>query len=166
MISIEDERELIELLKKIEPGILPFEVFHQFARLYVSAIIIVVPLRKQIDGTIQVLLTRREKNDPVWANKLALPGTVLRSTDHEGDYSDAFNRIAGELQIVSLHTPVVVGQLFHNTARGAENTMIHYITIDESPVGIWCDVNNLPEACVGTDIPTINIAVDSFKNRL
>jgi hypothetical protein len=46
-VSLSEIKTAVEILKKLEPGVLPFELFHQFARLYVSAIIDVVPLKNR-----------------------------------------------------------------------------------------------------------------------
>ena len=57
-----------------------------------------VPLRLNISGNIEVLLTKREASDPVWGGMLHTPGTVMRASDQKPNNEDALSRIIdGEL---------------------------------------------------------------------
>ena len=46
----EDQQKLVELLRHLEPGFLPFDIFVEIARLAALSIIEFVPLRKKPDG--------------------------------------------------------------------------------------------------------------------
>lgn len=63
-ISSEEITNIVKTLKKLSPGELPFDIFHQFARLYVTSIVEIVPFKKHNDGKITTILLQRDKNDP------------------------------------------------------------------------------------------------------
>lgn len=87
------EKQLAALLSSMEPGFLPYDIFVQIARLVVLSIIEFVPLRKNKNGNIEVLLLSRGMDDPIWPGELHTPGTVVRPTDTQGGMYLAFERI-------------------------------------------------------------------------
>lgn len=167
----EDEIEIAtEILKKLEPGLLPFPIFLEVARLYVSCIVEIVPLYNN-NGNIQVLLQEREKEDPVWEGKLHTVGTVVRANDEDGNFKSAFDRILNkELQGArTLSEPVFVKSVFHQVARGRELALVFYVELatDEiSHLGKLYDINKLPSKIVDTQIRFIQDAAEQFKGNL
>lgn len=163
----ENEIKIVtEILKKLEPGLLPFPIFLEIARLYVSCIVEVVPLYDN-NGKIQVLLQEREMSDPVWGGKLHTPGTVLRANDKAESFESAFDRILNkELQGVSVvGQPVFVETIFHQVLRGRELALIFYVELesnDVSHLGKLYDVKKIPKEIVDTQIAFINDAVNKF----
>ncbi|MFZ2188798.1 MAG: hypothetical protein WAV73_04515 [Candidatus Moraniibacteriota bacterium] len=165
-ISPAEINTVVEILKKLEPGVLPFELFHQFARLYVTPIIEIVPLKKREDGKITTILLERDKDDPVWPGMLHTPGTVARASDKEGDFSDAFGRILkGELGNLDLvHGPEFVAYEFHQVQRGRELALIFFVEYFGVPInGKEFEVGKLPENIVVTQLKFIKKAVDAFR---
>ena len=129
-LSEDELRQIVSGLAKLDPGLLPFEIFHQFARLAVMPVIEVVPFRTNPDGNIEILLISRSANDPNWPNQLHVPGTVIRSTDQLDSYKSAFHRIFdGELQKVKVSEPVFVQNLLHHSGRGVETSQIHWVEV-------------------------------------
>lgn len=155
-----------DLLKKLEPGILPFPIFNEVSRIFVASIVEIVPLKKE-NGTIQVFLVRRDTDDPFWPSMRHTPGTVLRASDKKGDMSDAFRRIlVNELGCSEEITPVFVDIRFSQSTRGSEFSAIFYVdSVGESKNGEWFDVNNLPSDLVKSQEELIKIAVNGFERK-
>lgn len=163
----EDEiKAVTEILKKIEPGLLPFPIFLEVARLYVSCIVEIVPFYNNNDN-IQVLLQEREKEDPVWGGKLHTAGTVLRANDEAGSFKSAFDRILNKelAGVVIKGEPTFVKPVFHQVARGRELALIFYVelaTNEVSHLGKLYNIENLPAEIVDTQIQFIRDAAKQF----
>lgn len=153
---------LAQLLSKLEPGLLPFPVFHAITRLVATPIIEVVPLRFNADGEIEILLLRRDKNDPVWPNKLHVPGTVVRASDSNENFSEAFERIlSGELSGVTADQPTFVKNVIHHSGRGTEVSQIFWIEIVSRPsTGLFYNVKQLPADLVDSQLDFIPAAIE------
>lgn len=166
-----DNNEVVrvaEFLKSLKPGNLPLPIFIEVARLTVTPIVEIVPLRK-VSGIIEVLLIRREENDPVWPGLLHTPGTVIRASDIENDFGDSFKRILeGELHNTSTGKPKFVKNLLHKVKRGMESSQIYWVEVLGPPlVGQFYPVDSLPIEMVDTQKELIDIAVEDFvKNKI
>lgn len=162
----QETNSLVELLEKIEPGFLPLTVFKEISRVYVSAIVEIVPLRS-MNGKTQVLLVRRDKDDSFWPNMVHTPGTVLRPSDKTGSLEDAFERILkGELGYSGESKPVFVKVRFSNSTRGSEFAAVHYMEITENiKNGEWYDVDKLPDDLISIQQDLIKMATESFERR-
>ncbi|MEI7918175.1 MAG: hypothetical protein WCH58_02220 [Candidatus Saccharibacteria bacterium] len=162
-ISRKDIQQAKELLSKLQPGQLPFNIFIEVARLTVTPIIEIVPLRTNADGYTEVLLTKREDSDPIWPGMLHTPGTVVRANDRD-DNSDAFRRILnGELGDIKTSAPVYVKTILHKVKRGTEQAQIFWVEVHgESKIGIFYDVNKLPGNIIDSQIDFIKAATDSY----
>jgi len=163
-LSTSELQTLVSLLKKLEPGFLPQDVFTEFTRISVTAICEVVPLRKNTEGKVEVLLLQREEGDVYWPGKLHTPGTVIRSTDEKGSMKMPFQRVLKELDNPeNIPEPTFVDYLFHKNSRGSELAIIHYIHFLEEPVhGRFYSLENLPETLVQEQIPFIHMAAKIF----
>jgi len=153
------------ILAKITPGYLPKPLFLQVTRLVVTTTVEVVPFRKGAGGDIEVLLTRRDPDDPYWPNMLHTPGAVVRASDAEGTYQDALERVLeGELHgIHTIGAPVFVEHLLHRVARGMESAIVHYVEVADNPTeGTFYPVERLPEDLVGTQAGFIRKAAAAF----
>ena len=129
-----------------------------------TPIVEVVPLRQKND-TAEVLLTRREDDDPNWPGMLHTPGTVVRASDAPGSYNDAFRRILDtELKSVELAgEPQFVETILHDGNRGMEDAKIYYVEVVGEPTeGTFYDANNLPSDTVKSQIGFIQSAVSRF----
>jgi len=165
-MSEQEIETLTGLLSKIEPGFLPLPVFKEISRVYVSAILEVVPLRS-MNGVTQVLLVRRDSNDPFWPNMQHTPGTVLRPSDKKGSLEDAMRRVLdGELGYSGENKPVFVNMRFSKSSRGSEFAAVHYLEItEEINSGEWFDADNLPVDLIQIQQDLIKMAVEFFKRR-
>ena len=94
LLNSKEQEILKRLLRELEPGQLPLDIFLEVAKLTVTPILEVVPLRLKSDK-VQVLLFEREKSDPIWGGKLHTPGTIIRASDRGGNLEDAFKRVLG-----------------------------------------------------------------------
>jgi hypothetical protein len=157
-----------KILSRLKPGFLPLSLFLETARLTVSSIVEVVPLRKSGDS-IQVLLTKRDDDDPNWPGMLHTPGTVVRPTDEEGSYASAFGRILGdELASVELAgEPQHVDSILHKVKRGMEDAKVFFVEVTGEPImGTFHDITALPENVVDTQIDMIHRAATKFAEGL
>ena len=159
----QDIATLTKLLKQLEPGFLPYDVFVQMARLNVLSIIEFVPMRRTPDGTVEVLLLSRGPEDSIWPNMLHTPGTVIRPTDTEGELYIAFQRILkDELDDTPVSQPHYVGSVLHKSRRGTEHAQIYWVV---SFVLIWVLGKQLPSELIEEQKKFINLAVDSFTKN-
>ena len=163
-MSEEEIKTLTGLLAKLEPGFLPYSIFNEITRVFVSSIVEVVPLR-QLNDKIQVLLVRREADDPFWPNMRHTPGTVLRAIDQKGNLKDAFTRIINdELGLKEEVMPVFVDVRFSQSTRGSEFSAIYYVEMTEEIIkGEWFDVETLPDDIVQSQRELVAKVVESFK---
>jgi hypothetical protein len=166
----EDIQTTADLLKRLQPGFLPYPIFEQVARLVALPIVEFIPLRKGLDGATEVLLVARDADDPFWPNMLHTPGTVVRATDlHKGDQDDwqAFERILkDEMKGTKVGPPQYVGSIFHDSKRGAELAQIYWVEVlEEARVGVFYDITALPMQLMDSQIAFIVQAAADF-NRI
>jgi hypothetical protein len=163
-ITSEEVRDVVHGLSKIEPGVLPFDIFHAVTRVVATPIVELVPLRRNHDGKPEILLLRREADDPVWPNQLHVPGTVVRASDEEGSFKDAFGRISKELGGIALEAPTLVKNIIHHSGRGMEVSQIYWTDVSglEQAQGEFFPADNLPEEIVQSQLDFIPEAVAHF----
>jgi hypothetical protein len=167
-LTTEEIQTITQLLAKLEPGFLPFEVFHAITRLVATPIIEIVPLRHNSDGETEILLLRRDNNDPVWPNKLHVPGTVIRSSDSSDNFDEAFERIlSGELNGVTTDQPTFVKNVIHHSGRGMEVSQIYWIEVTSQPsIGQFYNVKELPAELVESQLDFIPAAIEHFTKSM
>jgi len=167
MLKDNEIQVAVSILEKLRPGKLPLSVFLQTTRLTVTPIIEIVPLRKRKDNKVEILLTERDDTDPNWPGMVHTPGTVVRSTDSEGSYEDAFKRILeDELKGVQTSKPIFVGNLLHKVKRGLESCIVYWVEVSgKPPTGKFYRFDNLPKNLVDTQIKFINLAVKHFQDH-
>lgn len=138
------------LLKKLDIGLLPLEVFYEISRITCNVAYEIVPLRLR-NGKVQILLTRRAADDPFWPNLLHSTGTIMRASD---DFKSAKERLlADELPGIKYKgEPVFVYNSAGTTARGSCVAIFHYLETISSPVGEWYDIDNLPDDVIKSQI--------------
>lgn len=160
------EKILVDLLKELEPGFLPYDVFVQVARLVPLSIIEFVPLRLT-QGNVEVLLLERSKFDDIWPGEVHTPGTVVRTTDNESGQHQAFQRIlVDELRTTHVSPPHFVGSILHKSKRGMEHAQIFWVEVLEEPkVGTFYPADQLPENIIDSQKSFIAQAVQNFKNN-
>jgi len=142
-LSQRELHRLVQLLKKLTPGFLPQPIFLEFARLVTLPIVEIVPVRQRASRT-EVLLTRRDSDDPIWPDRLHVPGTVIRSTDRS--YDDSIHRLLEiELDGTPSGPPHFVVNLLHHQDRGSESALIFWVEVLGEPrAGNFYDSGNLP----------------------
>ena len=159
-LTADEISQAADLLAKLEPGYLPEPIFDQAVRLVVCSTIVIVPLKKTPRG-LEVLLRPREKDrdDPIWPGYWHLPGTMLRPSDKEGDYTDAFRRLLeGEIGTTQTSDSLVfMRTAFTKTRRGPEHTQLYYMPVDsdELPGGQFFPVDKLPQPIIEHEIAYI-----------
>jgi uncharacterized RmlC-like cupin family protein len=154
------------LLSKLKPGFLPFDIFHQVTRLVATPIIEVVPLRRSPNGKVEILLLKREADDPVWPGQLHVPGTVVRASDTPGSFDEALGRVLNkELVSVTTSKPVFVKNILHFSGRGMEVSQIFWTEIQGEPVtGEFYEPDDLPQTIVKSQLDFIPDAVAHFRD--
>lgn len=163
----QEEKHLVELLSKLEPGFYPLEIFLQFARLSVLSIVEFVPLRIH-NGKTEILLLKRPEHDEIWQGEVHTPGTVVRPTDTEGGSYQAYERIEKEeLLGTKVSSGHFVGSIFHPSKRGMENAQVFWVEVIGDPkVGKFYDTDNLPENLMDSQRGFIAEAIRNFnKNK-
>mgnify|MGYP003587211737 CR=1 FL=1 len=155
----------VSVLKKLNPGFLPKDLFIEIARIWTTSIVEVVPVRKA-DGKTQVLLLKRPDDDPNWPGMLHTPGTVVRPTDSEEGIAGPISRIyKDELNLDEWQEPVFVGPILHKVNRGTEMSTVFYLDMSDADIteGTWYDSDNLPDNIVDTQIAFINESLEKFS---
>ena len=161
----DEQAELVLLLKKLQPGFQPYEVFEQLARLTVLSIIEFVPLRMSETGEIEVLLLERGDDAPIWPGEVHTPGTVIRPGDNAQNTYLAFDRILNdELQGTTFSNPHFVGSILHESKRGPEHAQVYWVEPKEQTrVGKWHNVDSLPDNLIKSQEKFIRASVDNYK---
>jgi hypothetical protein len=152
-----------ETLSRLQPGFLPFSIFHEITRLTTTPIIEVVPLRRNGD-VVEILLLKRDANDPVWPNQFHTPGTVLRATD---SLKTALERISNnELIGVSISEPKFVTNVLHHSGRGMEFSQIYWVNVEgDTSIGQFFDTSQPPDTLVKSQLDFIPQAIEDYKAR-
>jgi hypothetical protein len=144
-----------ELLKRLEPGFLPLEIFTQVARLVRLPMVDVVPLRYE-DGVAMIGTLRRSHDDPWWPDEWHLPGTAFRSTD---TLEDAISRLLqDEIATEQAGAPVFRGISIHESKRGAEVVLAYTVSDcvlrQDSPIS-WFPMDALPQPFIPSELNVI-----------
>ncbi len=163
-MTAEEEKELVRLLKIVEPGFLSYPIFKEMARINVMSIIEFVPLRIK-NRSIELLLIQRSEHDDFWPNEFHTPGTVVRSTDIDNLPHSGFERIIeDELGGIKISSPHFVGNLTHRGKRGIEQAQVYFVEVLEDPkIGDFFRIDNLPENLMEQQQKFIDQSIKSFK---
>jgi hypothetical protein len=165
-LSESEVKQAAALLSRLKPGLLPFEIFHEVARVSTMPIVEVVPLRVAQRGITEILLLQREDDDPVWPGQLHVPGTVVRASDTPGSFDDPLNRVlTKELANTKTTSPVFVKNILHHSGRGMEASQIFWVEVEGEPAGgKFYDVDSLPESIVQSQLDFIPDAIAHFRD--
>lgn len=156
-------QEAARLLSELEPGYIPEPLFSEMSRLVVRPAIELVPFKKGEDGSIKVLMIKRPPEDPFWPNELHVPGTVLLPSD---TIEEAFGRLSKKEVKSPLENPKFVDFVLHQTRRGKELALVHWVEIDEEPQeGRFYDVSNLPEETIEHHRTVIETALKDYLQQ-
>jgi hypothetical protein len=162
--SPEEINSVQHILARLQPGHLPLPIFAEVARLTVTPVIEIVPLKIDTSGILRVLLEKRDNNDPHWAGMLHIPGTIVLSTDSGKTFEDALDRIIAKKLKVRASKPEFVESIFCKVSRGAEVALIYMVEIIEEPVlGDLYDVKSLPKNIIEGHEHFIQIAVKRYE---
>lgn len=158
--------DITKLLEKLNAGFLPYPIFQEVARLVVMPIIDIVPVRHTESGSVEVLLTQREADDPFWPGMWHNPGTVVRASDKDPGYADAFRRVfIDELGLDDVQEPHFVTGFLHQTRRGSESTRVYWVELHGTPrVGDYFDITRLPKETIESHIGLIGLAAQAFSD--
>ena len=140
------------LLKGIEPGRQPLDLFTQLSRLTVASTVEIVPIREQSEGP-EVWLSQRSKDDRWWPGKWVLPGAVILANDTRDTNNSLTGPIArlfeselgGIRQVDDLHQ---LPSQFRYDGRGTEVTTQYWTRVEtgaEPYQGQFFNVSELRE---------------------
>ncbi|MNR37652.1 hypothetical protein D3C85_1556920 [compost metagenome] len=95
---------------------------------------------------------------------LHTPGTILRPTDTT--YQDAFDRLyKEELMQVECGLPLLIGAHLSQNDRGRCVLLEHVLEITGEPKsGKFYDVDNLPDLFIEEQRPSLERALEAFRN--
>ncbi len=163
-LSKSEERQLINLLNKLNPGVLPRDIFFALIRLVVSATYLVVPIFEDKNGKIKVYLIKRETDDPHWPGLLHIPGKIIIPTDTtiKDTYLRLLKTEVPELKIKN--NPIFCGYVFDEIPRGKEISLINFVVLKEKPKsGFLYSADKLPKNTISTEVKRIKMAVKHYK---
>jgi hypothetical protein len=153
--------EAAQVLSKLKPGFLPSPIFAEVARLSALPVIEIVPLRRN-GVKVEVLLLNRGPQDPIFANQLHTPGTIVRATDSEQTAIDRLTQ--KELHGLSMTVPVFVTYTLHQSKRGTESARVFWVEVRGVPdIGQFYDSADLPDNLVESQFDFIQAAVEAYK---
>jgi hypothetical protein len=157
---------VVTTLAKLRPGFLPFPLFQEFARLMVLPIVELVPLRKSMNGDIEILLLPRDDTDPIWPDQLHVPGTVVRATDNT--VAECLNRLVlGELIDGSYSIPTFATNILHDSGRGKESSQVYWVEVTKEPtIGSFYPYRNLPSRVVQSQLDFLSLAVEHYEKHI
>jgi hypothetical protein len=155
-------------LKKLPAGFVPYPIFEEIARIIALPILEIIPLRKDNNGSVEVLLIERGEDDPLWPGTLHTPGTVIRATDvHQIGKNNwpALQRILNdELNGTAVGPLQYFGSMLHASKRGVEQAQLYWVNVTEEPrTGKFYPVNNLPSQLIDSQTDFIRLAAEKFK---
>lgn len=151
-VSDEEIKTAANILKKLDKGFLPREIFYEIAERFVIPTIELAILRRK-DGILEILLTQRPLDDRYWPGEWHIPGSIVRATDTPGTYESVFNRImddelAGKVALAA--EPEHAFTIFQTIRRGAEVDQMYVVKATTKCAvpddGQFFDVTNLPDA--------------------
>jgi ADP-ribose pyrophosphatase YjhB (NUDIX family) len=153
-----------DLLKQLEPGFLPLEIFSQIARLTRIPTVDLIPV-KQDGGKLQIGLIQRPADDQWWPDQWHFPGTVLLSTD---TIDTALQRLRDqELQLIKSDLAIFRHFSIHTSTRGAEVVLIHTAQNcqfgPDSPIR-WFAINELPANFVDSERQVLDNLLSVWAN--
>ncbi len=166
-MSGNDQQQLVDLLKQVEPGFIPHDIFVQVMRLVTSNVVEWVPFRWAGDGTLQVLLVQRDADDEFWPNAYHLPGVVVRPGDTaDGTLNTCFERIHTEIGGVHTTDPAFVFVHQRKSIRCWESVQVHYVEVQDDPVvGQFFALDDLPfDEYFPEQIETVRVAAQAFRD--
>jgi ADP-ribose pyrophosphatase YjhB (NUDIX family) len=161
-LSLQEQAKLVDLLEKLEPGYYPFEVFMQFARLNTIPCVECLVIRTDDYGKLEVLLTNRKVDDPLWPSKPHIPGCVVRPGE---SLEVVFKRlIDDEIGSKSLTAPVEVLTELRQSKRGPEMVNFYYVELQDEPKnGKFYKLSQLPEDLIEDHAELIKKAANEFN---
>ncbi len=152
----------VAILRRLEPGILPLEIFNQVARLVCLPMVDVVPMKYEGLG-LSIGLVEREEDDLWWPNLWHLPGTVLRSTD---TVETAIQRLMdSEIAIKTSSAQVFRGFSVHRSERGSGLILIYTIEnclFKKTSAVKWFSIDHLPKEFVSSE----SYVIEKIKESL
>lgn len=167
MLSQSEQKQLVNLLRKLDPGYYPIEIFWEFCRLNKLTSIEILPFVMRDGKPYKILLTNRGEKDRFWKNMYHYTGCVVRAND---TLEDSIKRVLNdELSSVKLvSSPKFLFVNFSdNNPRGKSLGLIYYMEVEEySKVGEFFDIDSLPENIVTEQINVIKKAVELVQTTL
>ncbi len=163
-------RNAADVIGRLPRGFLPYEIFLAVTSKVVTPTMELAPLRMRADGRVEILLIRRPESDIHWRGQWHMSGTVIRSTDKEGDFSTSFERILqdelhGAVRVVE--GPVYVGLKFIEIPRGREVDQLFYAEVEVVGRlgGEFFPVDELPDNLMESQRGMIAEIAESFLVR-
>lgn len=169
-----EDSERMKLIAMLIEGIdienLDHHLFNVIAARFKLVSIQAVVLRQQ-EGRMQVLLTKRPKNDEHWPEMYHVPGTIVRSSD---ELSLNFSsipapsiraRLSDELGMEIYKSELLFTCPFVG-ARGKEISFVYLVRVGEQEgLGEFFDVNKLPETFIQEQWHFLDQAVNHFYDN-
>lgn len=164
MLDKDEEKELVTLLRKLEPGYFPLKIFWEFARLNKLTAMEIVPfIKSDYEEEDKVLLIKRGEEDLFWSGQYHTPGCIVRGTD---TLDNARDRVyIEELASPMLSIDITFSHVnSYVTPRGRNLGLVHFLELNEKPsVGEVFSLDSLPNNIVGYQVEMIFAAYKNYK---
>ena len=171
-LTLEEDRQLADLLKKWNGGRISTPVFTELARIIPQPIVEVVLFRMNGD-VLETLLIPRPADDIVWPGMYHTPGAALRRADFlredQNPLNGVFERIQkGELNSKFAYTPFFAGRLHRLADRGPEVAEVYFTELPEvSSIEhhVWYPIDQLSEnpQFIQHQLPHVLLAAEKYR---
>lgn len=164
MLNSAEEKQLVKLLRKIEPGFYPLDVFWEFQRLTKQTAVEIIPLVKT-EEEIKIYMIQRESDDKFWPSLWHTPGCIIRPTDK---IETAINRVLEE-ELNSpqlIIKPTYVDTIAGDSPRGDFLGYLMYTLMKTEPKvknGRSFALDSIPDNIINLQKDFISHVLEAFK---
>lgn len=174
-LTLEEDRQLAELLSKWSGGRISTQVFTEIARIIPQPIVEVVLFREN-EGVLETLLIPRPVDDIVWPGMYHAPGAALRASDYhredQNPLNGPFERIQqGELKSEFAYVPIFAGRFHRLGNRGPEVVEAYFTELPKEYYQqnhIWYPVEKLAEnpKFIQHQLKHVTFAAEQYRKRI
>ena len=167
-----DDEKVVSILKKWIGGPIGDQLFTQIAGMMPTSGVVMVIVYNPKDP--EIIFVSRPSDDPLWKNKLNLPGKLFRNADFKRSDHTPLNgpleRIQkSEIVLEFPKPPEFTGICLNSDARGSWAVLVYKIELVDKSLykgaGEWVKVSEVEKRpdLINTEINHINVALNKVK---